>query len=272
MSSASMVNKPTGRAPNSVLLFSKNFLDFAFPLLSSDWSTRIFSLNRLVYIRVERQHTTPAYLHSDRLRLYLPHNSCTITAPAPSPQWNSWSAVEWQLRRCQLAPTWRSPWFSRLTHNVFTPETRAHHTPMRVIKWSSDCRWWQLCLFMRAAGSSPATLLRASHMNHLLSALVCWRLILKDWYWNTAWSKYHSLGYRSLPSNYKQSLSKQELERLASSAWPSETKHCSQFNKSTFTSVITKYKKVMNAFLLLLLRKMFYSEKKHAPVLRFLVF
>lgn len=169
--------------------------------------------------------TTPAYLHSDWLRFYLPHNSCTIKAPAPSPQWNSLSAVERQLRRCQLAPTWRSPGSVVSRTTCLRLRLSAHHTPMCVIKWSSDCRWRQLCLFMRAAGSSPATLLRASHMNHLLSAWVRRRLILKDWYWNMAWSKYHSLGYRSLSSNDKQSLSKQEI----------------------------KYKKVMNVFPLLLL-------------------
>lgn len=55
-------------------------------------------------------------------------------------------------------------------------------TPMCVIKWGSDChyRWWQLHLFMRAAGCSPATESQTSHMNHLLATIASWRLNLRN--------------------------------------------------------------------------------------------
>ena len=107
--------------------------------------------------------------------------------PAERPQWNSLSLMKLQLS-CHQAPVWQSSSLCLLlTHglsckHVLTPEISTRPTPRCVIKWSSDChyRWWQLHLFMRAAGCSPATELQTSHMNHLLATIVSWRLNLRN--------------------------------------------------------------------------------------------
>lgn len=106
--------------------------------------------------------------------------------PAERPQWNSSSLLK-LLLWCQAPVLQSSSLCLLVTHSlsckqVLTPEICIRHTPMCVITWSGDChyRWWQLHLFMRAAGCSLVTELQTSHMNHRPATIVSWRLYLKN--------------------------------------------------------------------------------------------